>query len=120
MISSDESRFCLNTEDQRICMWMRPRHGVHPVLVERQTAITEGVTGWGVICWNTRSSLAVTFIGKKELVHILQDSYSNVFKTLTAMSSRILRLVKDVIGDLLDLMSLHVSACKAARGGFAT
>ncbi|GFS86437.1 DDE_3 domain-containing protein [Trichonephila clavipes] len=49
----------LNADDQRIRAWRRPGHRSHPVFVERHTTITLGVTGWGVVCRDTRLSLVV-------------------------------------------------------------
>ncbi|GBN25117.1 hypothetical protein AVEN_228894-1 [Araneus ventricosus] len=60
VIFSDESRFSLNADDQRIRVWRRSGHQSDPTFVaERHTAITPGVTVWGAICWDTRSPLVV-------------------------------------------------------------
>ncbi|GBO00948.1 hypothetical protein AVEN_164428-1 [Araneus ventricosus] len=50
----------LNADDQSIRVWRRSGHRSDPTFVaERHTAITPGVTEWGAICWDTRSTLVV-------------------------------------------------------------
>ncbi|GFV39093.1 hypothetical protein TNCV_4339811 [Trichonephila clavipes] len=78
-------------------------------IVEQHTAISQGVTVWGAISWDTRSSLVVLqgtltarryvddiltypcyhvtqvpFINRIMLVYILRDSPNNVFKDMTS------------------------------------
>ncbi|GFU80320.1 HTH_Tnp_Tc3_2 domain-containing protein [Trichonephila clavipes] len=79
----------LSADDQRICLWRRPGPRSDPAfVVENHTAITQGVTTCGEICWDTQSPLIA-----------LQD-------TLTARSyvDEILRPVK------LSMLSSHPGA----------
>ncbi|GFX91276.1 transposable element Tcb1 transposase [Trichonephila clavipes] len=60
VIFSDESRFSLSADDHRTRVWRRTGQRSDPAfIVERHTAISQGVTVWGVISWDTRSSLVV-------------------------------------------------------------
>ncbi|GFW91414.1 transposable element Tcb1 transposase [Trichonephila clavipes] len=60
VIFSDESRFSLSADDHRIRVWRRTGQRSDPAfIVERHTAISQGVTVWGAISWDTRSSLVV-------------------------------------------------------------
>ncbi|GFS58239.1 HTH_Tnp_Tc3_2 domain-containing protein [Trichonephila clavipes] len=57
---SDESRFSLSADDHRTRVWRRTGQRSDPAfIVERHTAISQGVTVWGAISWDTRSSLVV-------------------------------------------------------------
>ncbi|GFT54423.1 transposable element Tcb1 transposase [Trichonephila clavipes] len=56
-VISDESRFSLSDDDHRT-HWRRKRSDP-AFIVERHTAISQGVTVWGAISWDTRSSLVV-------------------------------------------------------------
>ncbi|GFV38727.1 transposable element Tcb2 transposase [Trichonephila clavipes] len=57
-IFSDESRFSLSADDHRTRVWRRTGQRSDPAfIVERHTAISQGVTVWGAISWDTRSSL---------------------------------------------------------------
>ncbi|GFU16822.1 HTH_Tnp_Tc3_2 domain-containing protein [Trichonephila clavipes] len=57
VIFSDESRFSLSDDDHRT---RRTGQRSDPAfIVERHTAISQGVTVWGAISWDTRSSLVV-------------------------------------------------------------
>ncbi|GFV79508.1 HTH_Tnp_Tc3_2 domain-containing protein [Trichonephila clavipes] len=58
VIFSDESRFSLSDDDHRTRVWRRTGHDP-AFIVERHTAISQGVTVWGAISWDTRSSLVV-------------------------------------------------------------
>ncbi|GFW56036.1 DDE_3 domain-containing protein [Trichonephila clavipes] len=113
VIFSDESRFSLSADDHRTRVWSRTGQRSDPAfIVERHTAISQGVTVWGAISWDTRSSLVVLqgtltarryvddiltrlcypcyqvaqvpFINRIMLVHILRDSPNNVFKDMTS------------------------------------
>ncbi|GFT81626.1 HTH_Tnp_Tc3_2 domain-containing protein [Trichonephila clavipes] len=113
VIFSDESRFSLSDDDHRTRVWRRTGQRSDPAfIVERHTAISQGVTVWGAISWDTRSSLVVLqgtltarryvddiltpivlpmlssrqvpFINRIMLVHILRDSPNNVFKDMTS------------------------------------
>ncbi|GFW75256.1 DDE_3 domain-containing protein [Trichonephila clavipes] len=56
----DESRFSLSADDHRTRVWRRTGQRSDPAfIVERHTAISQGVTVWGAISWDTRSSLVV-------------------------------------------------------------
>lgn len=60
VIFSDESRFSLSADDQRTRVWRRRGQRSDPAFViERHTAIQQGVTVWGAICWDTRSPLVI-------------------------------------------------------------
>ncbi|GFV86103.1 transposable element Tc1 transposase [Trichonephila clavipes] len=60
VIFSDESRFSLSDDDHRTRVWRRTGQRSDPAfIVERHTAISQGVTVWGAISWDTRSSLVV-------------------------------------------------------------
>ncbi|GFX69066.1 HTH_Tnp_Tc3_2 domain-containing protein [Trichonephila clavipes] len=60
VIFSDESRFSLSADDHRTRVWRRSGQRSDPAfIVERHTAISQGVTVWGAISWDTRSSLVV-------------------------------------------------------------
>ncbi|GFX53611.1 transposable element Tcb1 transposase [Trichonephila clavipes] len=60
VIFSDESRFSLSADDHRTGVWRRTGQRSDPAfIVERHTAISQGVTVWGAISWDTRSSLVV-------------------------------------------------------------
>ncbi|GFU71795.1 HTH_Tnp_Tc3_2 domain-containing protein [Trichonephila clavipes] len=60
VIFSDESRFSLSADDHRTRVWRRTGQRSDPAfIVERHTAISQGVTVWGAISWDTRSSLGV-------------------------------------------------------------
>ncbi|GFY24986.1 transposable element Tcb2 transposase [Trichonephila clavipes] len=60
VIFSDESRFSLSADDHRTRVWRRSGQRSDPTfIVERHTAISQGVTVWGAISWDTRSSLVV-------------------------------------------------------------
>ncbi|GFV82755.1 transposable element Tcb2 transposase [Trichonephila clavipes] len=60
VIFSDESRFSLSADDHRTRVWRRTGQRSDPAfIVERHTAISQGVTVWGAISWDTRSSLLV-------------------------------------------------------------
>ncbi|GFX80682.1 transposable element Tcb2 transposase [Trichonephila clavipes] len=60
VISSDESRFNLNSDDNRVRVW-RPRgERLTPVFaLLRHTALTAGVMVWGAIAVNTWSPSAL-------------------------------------------------------------
>ncbi|GFW49907.1 transposable element Tcb2 transposase [Trichonephila clavipes] len=60
VIFSNESRFSLSADDHRTRVWRRTGQRSDPAfIVERHTAISQGVTVWGAISWDTRSSLVV-------------------------------------------------------------
>ncbi|GFV30093.1 transposable element Tcb1 transposase [Trichonephila clavipes] len=60
VIFSDESRFSLSADDHRTRVWRRTGQRSDPAfIVQRHTAISQGVTVWGAISWDTRSSLVV-------------------------------------------------------------
>ncbi|GFU96050.1 HTH_Tnp_Tc3_2 domain-containing protein [Trichonephila clavipes] len=60
VIFSDESRFSLIDDDHRTRVWRRTGQRSDPAfIVERHTAISQGVTVWGATSWDTRSSLVV-------------------------------------------------------------
>ncbi|GFW71482.1 HTH_Tnp_Tc3_2 domain-containing protein [Trichonephila clavipes] len=53
VIFSDESRFSLSADDHRTRVWRRTGQRSDPAfIVERHTAISQGVTVWGAISWD--------------------------------------------------------------------
>ncbi|GFX08751.1 transposable element Tcb2 transposase [Trichonephila clavipes] len=60
VVFSDESRLNLSSNANRVRVW-RPRgERLNPAFVlQRHTAPTAGVMAWGVIAYNTRSSLVL-------------------------------------------------------------
>ncbi|GFS58170.1 transposable element Tcb1 transposase [Trichonephila clavipes] len=73
---SDESRFVLGTDDNRVRVWRRPgeRHN-SPHSGLRHTARTAGVMVWGAIAYDSRSTLIVmrgTLTGQRYVDDILR------------------------------------------------
>ncbi|GFU73893.1 transposable element Tcb2 transposase [Trichonephila clavipes] len=76
VVFSDEPRFNLSNYDNRVRVW-RPRgERINPAFaLQRHTAPTAGVMVWGVIAYNTRSSLVLirgTMIAQRYAHDILQ------------------------------------------------
>ncbi|GFU99444.1 HTH_Tnp_Tc3_2 domain-containing protein [Trichonephila clavipes] len=75
VIFSDESRFSLSADDHRTRVWRRTgQRSDSAFIVERHTAISQGVAVWGAISWDTRSSLVVlqgTLIARRYVDDIL-------------------------------------------------
>ncbi|GFS60156.1 transposable element Tcb2 transposase [Trichonephila clavipes] len=60
VVLSDESRFVLGTDDNRVRVWRRPGEGYNsPHIVLRHIARTAGVIVWGAIAYDSRSTLIV-------------------------------------------------------------
>ncbi|GFV86303.1 BAH and coiled-coil domain-containing protein 1 [Trichonephila clavipes] len=60
VVFSDESRFVLGTDDNRVWVWRRPGERYNsPHTVLRHTAHTAGVMVWGVIAYDSWSTLIV-------------------------------------------------------------
>ncbi|GFX22833.1 transposable element Tcb1 transposase [Trichonephila clavipes] len=60
VVFSDEFRFVLGTDDNRVRVWKRPgERNNSPLTVLRHTARTAGVMVWGVIAYDSRSTLIV-------------------------------------------------------------
>ncbi|GFW65763.1 DDE_3 domain-containing protein [Trichonephila clavipes] len=60
VIFSDESRFSFSADYHRTRVWRCTGQRSDPAfIVERHTAISQGVTVWRAISWDTRSSLVV-------------------------------------------------------------
>ncbi|GFY28594.1 transposable element Tc3 transposase [Trichonephila clavipes] len=76
VVFSDESRFVLETDDNRVRAWRRPGepyHSSHTVL--RHTARTAGVMVWEGIAYDSRSTLIVmrgTLTGQRYVDDILR------------------------------------------------
>ncbi|GFV53855.1 transposable element Tcb1 transposase [Trichonephila clavipes] len=76
VVFSDESRFVLGTDDNRVRVWRRPGeryNSLHTVL--RHTAPTAGVMVWGAIAYDSRSVLIVmrgTLTGQRYVDDILR------------------------------------------------
>ncbi|GFT41553.1 transposable element Tcb2 transposase [Trichonephila clavipes] len=59
-VFSDESRFVLGTDDNRVRVWRRPGERYNsPHTVLRHTARTAGVMVWGTVAYDSRSTLIV-------------------------------------------------------------
>ncbi|GFW82671.1 transposable element Tcb2 transposase [Trichonephila clavipes] len=76
VVFSDESRFVLGTDDNRVRVWRRPGERYNsPHTVLRHTARTAGVMVWGGIAYNSRSTLIVmrgTLTGQRYVDDILR------------------------------------------------
>ncbi|GFT80389.1 transposable element Tcb2 transposase [Trichonephila clavipes] len=60
VVFSDESRFVLEAEDNRVRVWSHPgERYISPHNVLRHTARTAGVMVWGTIAYDSRSTLIV-------------------------------------------------------------
>ncbi|GFU05139.1 transposable element Tc1 transposase [Trichonephila clavipes] len=77
VVFSDESRFVLGTDDNRVRVWRHPGeryNSLHTVL--RHTACTAGVMVWGAIAYDSRSTLSVmrgTLSGQRYVDDILRS-----------------------------------------------
>ena len=78
MVFSDESRFVLSTDDNRIRGWRRPVERYNsPHTVVCHTARTVGVMVWGTIAYDSRSTLVVvcgTLTGQRYVDDILRPT----------------------------------------------
>ncbi|GFV81658.1 transposable element Tcb1 transposase [Trichonephila clavipes] len=77
VVFSDESRFNLSSDDNRVCVW-RPRgERLNPAFaLQRHTAPTTCVMVWSVIVYNTRPSLVLihgTMTAQRYVNDILQS-----------------------------------------------
>ncbi|GFU43770.1 hypothetical protein TNCV_651781 [Trichonephila clavipes] len=76
VVFRDESRFVLGTEDNRVRVWRHPGERYYsPSSVLRHTARTAGVMVWGVIAYDSRSTLIVmrgTLTGQRYVDDILR------------------------------------------------
>ncbi|GFT92222.1 transposable element Tc1 transposase [Trichonephila clavipes] len=76
VVFSDESRFVLGTDDNRVRVWSRPGERYNsPHTVLRHTARTAGVMVWGAIAYDSCSTLIVmrrTLTGQHYVDDILQ------------------------------------------------
>ncbi|GFX81848.1 transposable element Tcb2 transposase [Trichonephila clavipes] len=76
VVLSDESRFALGTDDNRVRVWRRPGERYNsPHTVLRHTARTPGVMVWGAIAYDSRSTLIVmrgTLTGQRYVDDILR------------------------------------------------
>ncbi|GFW32194.1 transposable element Tcb2 transposase [Trichonephila clavipes] len=76
VVFSDESRFVLGTDDNRVRVWRRPGERYNsPHTVLRHTARTAGVMVWGAIAYGSRSTLIVmrgTLTGQRYVDDILR------------------------------------------------
>ncbi|GFU58780.1 transposable element Tcb2 transposase [Trichonephila clavipes] len=76
VVFSDESRFVLGTDDNRVRVWRRPGERYNsPHTVLRHTARTAGVMVWGAIAYDSRSTLIVmhgTLTGQRYVDDILR------------------------------------------------
>ncbi|GFU24402.1 transposable element Tcb2 transposase [Trichonephila clavipes] len=76
VVFSDESRFVLGTDDNRVRVWRRPGERYNSsYTVLRHTARTAGVMVWGAIAYDSRSTLIVkrrTLTGQRYVDDILR------------------------------------------------
>ncbi|GFU28903.1 transposable element Tc1 transposase [Trichonephila clavipes] len=76
VVFSDESRFVLGTDDNRVRVWRRPGERYNsPHTALRHTARTAGVMVWGAIAYDSRSTLIVmrgTLTGQRYVDDILR------------------------------------------------
>ncbi|GFW11627.1 transposable element Tcb1 transposase [Trichonephila clavipes] len=76
VVFSDESRFVLGTDDNRVRVWRSPGEWYNsPHTVLRHTARTAGVMIWGAIAYDSRSTLikmSGTLTGQRYIDYILQ------------------------------------------------
>ncbi|GFV72085.1 transposable element Tcb1 transposase [Trichonephila clavipes] len=76
VVFSDESRFVLGTDDNRVRVWRRPGERYNsPHTVLCHTARTAGVIVWGAIAYDSRSILIVmrgTLTGQRYIYDILR------------------------------------------------
>ncbi|GFX34989.1 transposable element Tcb2 transposase [Trichonephila clavipes] len=75
VVFSDESRFVLGTDDNRVRVWRRPGERYNsPHTVLRHTARTSGVMVWGGIAYDSRCTLIVrgTLTGQRYVDDILR------------------------------------------------
>ncbi|GFV65431.1 transposable element Tcb2 transposase [Trichonephila clavipes] len=76
VVFSEESRFVLGTDDNRVRMWRRPGERYYSThIVLRHTARTSGVMVWGAIAYDSRSTLIVlrgTLTGQRCVDDILR------------------------------------------------
>ncbi|GFW72547.1 transposable element Tc1 transposase [Trichonephila clavipes] len=84
VVFSDESRFVLGTDDNRVRVWRRPGEQCNsPHTVLRHTARTAGVMVWGVIAYDSRSTLIVmrgTLTGQRyvdDILRLHEESFLN-------------------------------------------
>ncbi|GFV91085.1 transposable element Tcb2 transposase [Trichonephila clavipes] len=76
VVLSDESRFVLGTDDNRVRVWRRPgeRYNSRPTVL-RHTARTAGVMVWWAIAYDSWSTLIVmrgTLMGQRYVDDILR------------------------------------------------
>ncbi|GFW28701.1 transposable element Tcb1 transposase [Trichonephila clavipes] len=76
VVSSDESRFALGTDDNRVQVWRRPgeRYDSHHIVL-RHTARTAGVMVWGALAYESRTTLIMmrgTLTGQRYVDDILR------------------------------------------------
>ncbi|GFS87624.1 transposable element Tcb2 transposase [Trichonephila clavipes] len=86
VVFSDESRFVLGTDNNRVWVWRRPGERYNPpYTVLRHTARTAGVMVWGVIAYDCRSILIVmrgTLSGQRYVDDILKPHVGPFLKGL--------------------------------------
>ncbi|GFV51776.1 transposable element Tcb2 transposase [Trichonephila clavipes] len=87
VVFSDESRFVLGTDDNRVRVWRHPGeryNSSHTVL--RHTARTTGVMVWGAIAYDSRSTLIMmrgTLTGQRYVDDILRPHVGPFLNGLT-------------------------------------
>ncbi|GFV04196.1 transposable element Tcb2 transposase [Trichonephila clavipes] len=93
----DESRFVLETDDNRVLVWRSPGEQCNsPHTVLRHTARTAGVMVWGVIAYDSRSTLSVmrgTLTGQRYVDYILRPHVGPFLNDLPGQFSSKIMLV---------------------------
>ncbi|GFX34396.1 transposable element Tcb2 transposase [Trichonephila clavipes] len=143
IVFSDESRFVLETDDNRVRVWRHPGERYNfPHTVLRHTARTAGVMVWGAIAFDSRSTLIVlrgtvtdqryvddilrphTLLpGLSPVEHVWRQpkrqmpSCHSVHDLELAVQDLWAHLPQDNIRCLINSMPVRVAACIAAGGG---
>ncbi|GFU74470.1 transposable element Tcb1 transposase [Trichonephila clavipes] len=98
VVFSEESRFVLGTDDNRVRVWRRPGEKYNsPHTVLRHTARTAGVMVWGAIAYDSRSTLIVmrgTLTGQRYVDDILRPHVGSFLNVLPCQFSRKIMLVR--------------------------
>ncbi|GFW92021.1 transposable element Tcb2 transposase [Trichonephila clavipes] len=131
VVFSDESRFVLGADDNRVRVWRHPGERYDsPHTFLRHTARTAGVMVWGAIAYDSRSTLIVmrgTLTGQRYVDDILRPhvgpflngmpSCHSVHDLELAVQDLWAHLPQDNIRCLINSMPDRVAVCITAGGG---
>ncbi|GFS64466.1 autophagy-related protein 9A [Trichonephila clavipes] len=110
VVFSDESRFVLGTDDNRVRVWRRPGERYNsPHTVVRHTARTAGVMVWGAIAYDSRSTLFVmlgTGTGQRYVDDILRPHLA----AMNSLQTNYQALVSDEIEGPHESVIFHVAS----------